>query len=156
MSPKRIPVIVYVDLDPIPGAFHTEESAVNNIRGILESSIPHYNPTTAFAPESLRDTDEDAQRGWALGMGRALHFRYHATAEGVLKIFLSQITEHGKLTLKDVYGTVERWTSVGHKSRFPKRWGWTTAEGIHIRSIANGYEVVLPAPTELPNNEGNN
>lgn len=41
---ERVAIIVLVDLDPIPGAFHTMESAVNNVRGILEDRIPHYNP----------------------------------------------------------------------------------------------------------------
>lgn len=51
---KRVALLVYVDLDPIPGPFHTENSALNNLRGILEDSINRYNPTVAHAPESLQ------------------------------------------------------------------------------------------------------
>jgi len=55
MSRNRVALIVYVDLDPMPGAFHTEESAVNNVRGILESTIPWYNPDTAYMPETVKE-----------------------------------------------------------------------------------------------------
>lgn len=44
MESKRVYVIVSVDLDPIPGAFHTVEDAEMRIYGLLERSIPHYNP----------------------------------------------------------------------------------------------------------------
>lgn len=40
----RVMIEIAVDLDPIPGAFHTEESARQHVESILLSSIPHYNP----------------------------------------------------------------------------------------------------------------
>lgn len=43
--PDRIFVIVAVDRDPVPGAFHTEKSAKETIETILKDRIPHYNPT---------------------------------------------------------------------------------------------------------------
>jgi hypothetical protein len=44
MARERIMIEVAVDLDPVPGTFHTQESAVESIQAILLSSIPHYNP----------------------------------------------------------------------------------------------------------------
>jgi len=42
--PERIAVTVMVDLDPVPGAFHTKEDAVQWLEAILLTRIPHYNP----------------------------------------------------------------------------------------------------------------
>lgn len=41
---EQISVEVIVDLDPVPGAFHTEESAQKAIQAILLDRIPHYHP----------------------------------------------------------------------------------------------------------------
>jgi len=40
----RAAFVVIVDLDPIPGAFHTEKSAKENVEAILLNNIPHYHP----------------------------------------------------------------------------------------------------------------
>ena len=42
--PNKAVIEVVVDLDPVPGAFHTEEDARNAIEAILLSRIGHYNP----------------------------------------------------------------------------------------------------------------
>lgn len=42
---------VEVDLDPIPGAFHTKEDARMRIEGALVSRIPHYNPKVKIIEE---------------------------------------------------------------------------------------------------------
>jgi hypothetical protein len=47
MDPKRVKLEVYVDLDPVPGAFHSVDSARNVVGDILQNSIPHYNPTVS-------------------------------------------------------------------------------------------------------------
>jgi hypothetical protein len=44
MHRQRVKLEVEVDLDPVPGTFHTEESAREQIHYILLSSIPHYHP----------------------------------------------------------------------------------------------------------------
>ena len=44
MNRTRAMLAVYVDLDPIPGTFHTADSARNAIGGMLKQSIPHYTP----------------------------------------------------------------------------------------------------------------
>lgn len=44
MKGERIKLVVYVDLDPIPGAFHTKESAREIVEGTLKQRIEHYNP----------------------------------------------------------------------------------------------------------------
>lgn len=47
MARERIMLEVWVDLDPVPGIFHTKESAQHCVRNILNNSIPHYNPTVS-------------------------------------------------------------------------------------------------------------
>lgn len=51
---KRFALFVYVNLDPLPGTFHTNHSALMNTRAILENWIGDYNPIVAFAPDSLQ------------------------------------------------------------------------------------------------------
>lgn len=51
---KRIALLVYVDLDSVPGEFHTEESARNSVAGILDDRIDQYNPMVAHAPDALQ------------------------------------------------------------------------------------------------------
>lgn len=51
---KRICFVIYVDLDSVPGAFHTQESAQNIIRNLFCESIPHYNPIISLAPASIQ------------------------------------------------------------------------------------------------------
>lgn len=46
--------VVYVDLDDIPGVMHTQESAQNALNGILQRTIPHYNPVVSLAPAELQ------------------------------------------------------------------------------------------------------
>lgn len=41
----RIKLTVEVDLDPVPGVFHTAESARECVQSLLENGIPFYNPT---------------------------------------------------------------------------------------------------------------
>jgi hypothetical protein len=40
----QVTLIVKVDLDDVPGAFHTAEQAQRTIQYLLDQSIPHYNP----------------------------------------------------------------------------------------------------------------
>jgi len=51
---NRILLKVYVDLDPVPGAFHTKESARAIIGQILAERIPHYNPRVSVTPNRQR------------------------------------------------------------------------------------------------------
>lgn len=44
MNRTRIMLAAYVDLDPVPGTFHTADSARNAVSGMLKQSIPHYTP----------------------------------------------------------------------------------------------------------------
>lgn len=44
MERKRVVLEVIIDLDPVPGTFHTPESAEEVVQAILNSSIPHYHP----------------------------------------------------------------------------------------------------------------
>ena len=47
MDRERIKLEVYVDLDPVPGAFHSKESTRNHVDRILKTTIPHYNPVVS-------------------------------------------------------------------------------------------------------------
>jgi len=44
MEQNRIKLEVYVTLDPMPGTFHSKESARNVVDAILKERIGHYNP----------------------------------------------------------------------------------------------------------------
>lgn len=48
MNRTRIMLATYVDLDPIPGTFHTADSARNSVSGILKHSIGHYSPVVGI------------------------------------------------------------------------------------------------------------
>ncbi len=45
----QIKLEVTVDLDPIPGSFHTKESARDIVEATLIQRIGHYNPKVEFA-----------------------------------------------------------------------------------------------------------
>lgn len=51
MAAKRIKLEVEVDLDPVPGAFHTKERAELAVQYILKNAIPHYNPTVKIVED---------------------------------------------------------------------------------------------------------
>ena len=42
--PRRVAFTVEVNLDPLPGTFHTPESVRRNLQAILNDHIPHYDP----------------------------------------------------------------------------------------------------------------
>lgn len=52
MKRKRITIEIDVDLDPVPGTFHTPESARDTVERILVERIPHYNPAATLKQES--------------------------------------------------------------------------------------------------------
>lgn len=45
---------MYVDLDPVPGVMHSQESAQHVIANLLVERIPHYKPTVSLAPVDLQ------------------------------------------------------------------------------------------------------
>lgn len=52
---QRIALLVYVDLDPVPGgAFSDEKSALDCTADILDQRVGHYNPIVSFAPDELQ------------------------------------------------------------------------------------------------------
>lgn len=51
MNRKRARMTVIVDLDPVPGTFHTVESAEEQVRRILREAINHYHPIVEDAEE---------------------------------------------------------------------------------------------------------
>lgn len=51
---KRVALVVFVDLDPIPGVMHTEDSAQQVVSTYLINNIGHYNPQVIVAPPSMQ------------------------------------------------------------------------------------------------------
>lgn len=51
MAGRIVILTVAVALDPIPGAFHTKESAVETVQRLLDNGIGHYNPIVILAPD---------------------------------------------------------------------------------------------------------
>lgn len=51
---RRVSLILFVDLDPLPGSMYSQESAQNIIRFALRNRIEHYNPMVSLAPENLQ------------------------------------------------------------------------------------------------------
>jgi hypothetical protein len=49
---------MYVDLDPIPGVFHTAASAHEQVLRILQERISHYNPEVTFGGYGFRYKDQ--------------------------------------------------------------------------------------------------
>ena len=49
--PERIEVTFLIDLDPVPGVFHTPTSARNVIQAVLLERFPHYLPVVVH-PET--------------------------------------------------------------------------------------------------------
>ena len=78
MQRPRITLEIDVDLDPLPGNFHTPEQAERAIFGLLHMRIPHYDPTVrvqelppvAAAPDFL---DQNQRiNDYALKMAREM------------------------------------------------------------------------------------
>lgn len=46
--PKSVTLDVTINLDPIPGAFHTPADVQQRIERILVEMIPHYKPTVSI------------------------------------------------------------------------------------------------------------
>lgn len=44
MERERIKIEILIDLDPVPGIFHTEESARQTVNALLLERVGHYNP----------------------------------------------------------------------------------------------------------------
>ncbi len=79
MKRTRIKLAVYVDLDPMPGTFHSAESAQNAVRGLLLHSIEHYDPMV-----SIESYDTASDRTWSEPVGEVddsdiLQFHFPAT-----------------------------------------------------------------------------
>lgn len=53
---KRVCFVINVDLDPVPGAFHTQESAQNILRNVFVINFSHYNPIVSLAPANIQPT----------------------------------------------------------------------------------------------------
>lgn len=54
----RTALIVYVNLDQMPGTFHSKESARNVISAILNERLGHYNPMVSIAPADIQNNLE--------------------------------------------------------------------------------------------------
>ena len=55
MLKSRITMEVNVDLDGVPGSFHTAEDWVSKLQHMLENYTPHYRPHVVLQEDSERD-----------------------------------------------------------------------------------------------------
>lgn len=51
---NRKAFLLYVDLDDLPGAMHSKESAQHTISRVLRDRIGHYMPLVSLAPDSFQ------------------------------------------------------------------------------------------------------
>src|SRR6478735_10634894 len=58
MKRTRITLEIDVDLDPVPGNFHTAEQAERAIFGLLHMRIPHYDPTVKIQESKLEQAED--------------------------------------------------------------------------------------------------
>jgi hypothetical protein len=58
MARTRIKLAVCVDLDPVPGTFHTAESARNVVEALLNRAIASYIPTVVVESWDTRLSGE--------------------------------------------------------------------------------------------------
>ena len=142
MSSNRVALVVYVDLDPLPGAFHTAESALNNVRGILENQIDHYNPVVAHAPDSLQPENDGRKRQLVI---KPIIFPQAVNAEGVLNELREIIRVDGFATVAEFY------RACGHPVHFvDSYWGWRNLDRSDmIGEEDSRYFLNLPSPTHL-------
>jgi hypothetical protein len=146
----RIALVVYVDLDPTPGPFHSKESAQNNVRGILESQINHYNPVVSLAPTDLQPGHESVV-GLASKDGRSgdidvetITFTNKEEAKTVIRYLATIIASDGFATIAELYKL------VGVKPHFTDNyWGWNSHKDIAVVEVSTGYFISLPAPIHL-------
>ncbi len=90
MSENRVMLQVFVDLDAVPGEFHTREQACSALERLLKMAIPHYNPVvlnSAGREEALQALEELEEYGVAFanegsgpGVDRTLQDVYNNVA----------------------------------------------------------------------------
>lgn len=74
MNRKRVALVVYVDLDPIPGALHTPESAQSYVSSTLKEFFGPYDPGVIIAPSHMQPgTEEENIYTSALADFRRIH-----------------------------------------------------------------------------------
>lgn len=53
MNRKRIALLIFVDLDGVPGEFNTRESWKRQIQGLLTHAVSHYHPQVEVGDATL-------------------------------------------------------------------------------------------------------
>jgi hypothetical protein len=153
---NRATFVVYVDLDPDPGPFHTADIALGNLRGILERQINHYNPVVAHAPDTLQPEQEKIQQLRPI----SYLFPTDRMAEKVRDQIHNIIVTHRVATLKDVHkllGGFDFWPA-DWSNQYSDKFGWITSDGfsivrcVHVPYLQRSsvaYTLILPAPVQL-------
>jgi hypothetical protein len=62
MTQTRVAVLIYVDLDSVPGTFYSQESAQNVLRAILNQHFSRYCPMVSLAPDDLQPARSNNSR----------------------------------------------------------------------------------------------
>lgn len=53
MNRERIALIIFVDLDPVPGEFNTRESWKRQLQGAMNGMVSHYHPQVEVGDATL-------------------------------------------------------------------------------------------------------
>lgn len=143
----RVAFVVYVDLDPMPGTFHSKESAQNVLRNIIHQRISHYNPTISLAPASVQP---EIVKDDAVHVDR-LFFNNHVTARYVYDLVLSTISRDSYVTVAELYVFASLPGDPYKTAPFSRNgyWGWDNSNDIGLEQVSDEYVLVLPPPIRL-------
>lgn len=102
MNRTRIMLAAYVDLDPMPGTFHTADSARNAVSGMLKDRIGHYSPVVSvvsYGRQLYNVEFNHHNRNWASNSEFNILF-----IKNQMNYANDTLTARGYLFLNDLYG----------------------------------------------------
>lgn len=144
MTRETVTMTVSVQLDPVPGVFHTPESARAIVEGILIDAIGHYLPVVALEEQPPRPTDDlvcplcgqaiqdgDRRVSWFSKTGGEVDER--GASHLVCPDTIPYATEEGVVVAVDLDGTVHRQKPVRPPWIDPRGcFGHCDPEGWHV------------------------
>lgn len=87
MNRQRATFTVEIDLDMVPGAFHTAEDTEKRLQSLLLSDVPHYNPVVTLTRDprpkfcNFCETDHAKHEPHACICGHSI--RDHKVEDGI-------------------------------------------------------------------------
>ena len=107
MKRTRVKLAVYVDLDPLPGGFHTAESAQHNIRALLDHQILHYKPTVSIESYDTRKGSEIEMRFGQANNNWTSKFEHNiAFIRSIQSYYNNYLSARGFVLLNDLYDSL--------------------------------------------------